>query len=333
VRRVRGRTPAREPRTSTEAGAHRWIRTPAGAGPFRDGRPPLGGVFLVVPADPTSSRIVAPVSAGPGAATRSARASVPSRPVRGPAARSPRPAGQVVSGQGSRSGRRESSVPDTGRTCRSPRRRIRTTGRRRRVDLCLPGGSARCVEQSAVGRGEMRTAGSRSAAGGTPSEGSRVAEAGHRVRRCSETEATVAVTRGRGRPVSAYSGRCGGRRPAAGCRGRAAVSRARGELGTGAAGGIPWPGWRTGHPALWPVPSPSGRTVPAWRMTAGAVVASRLAEASVLKAPGRGGRLGHFRPPAEPADGARGGRDVLPARRGKTPGRERAPQRGKASRA
>ena len=46
-------------------------------------------------------------------------------------------------------------------------------GRRRRVDLCLPGGSARCEEQSAVGRGEMRTAeksvgGRRNTVGGKP---------------------------------------------------------------------------------------------------------------------------------------------------------------------
>ena len=59
-----------------------------------------------------------------------------------------------------------------------------------------------------------------------------------------------------------------------------------------------------------------------------AAVASRWAEASVLTAPERGGRLAHSRPPAEPADGARAGRDVLPARRGKTPGRETSAEAG-----
>src|SRR4051794_13059115 len=46
----------------------------------------------------------------------------------------------------------------------------------------------------------------------------------------SGTESSVAVTRGRGRPVSACSGPCGGRRPAAGCRGRvnSTCGRARG---------------------------------------------------------------------------------------------------------
>jgi hypothetical protein len=50
------------------------------------------------------------------------------------------------------------SLAGTGRTCCSPRGRIRSTGRRRRTRLRLPGGSARCTGQSAVGRGENRRA-------------------------------------------------------------------------------------------------------------------------------------------------------------------------------
>ena len=136
-----------------------------------------------------------------------------------------------------------------------------------------------------------------------------------------------------GGPVTACSRRCGGRRPAAGCRGRAVVSRALVAPGRVVGGENPVPGRATGPPAPWPVPSLSGRTVPACGRTAGAAVASRWAEASVLTARGRGGRLIHSRPPAEPADGARSGRGVLPARRGKAPGRERAPRRGKTPRA
>jgi hypothetical protein len=146
------------------------------------------------------------------------------------------------------------SLAGTGRTCCSPRGRIRSTGRRRRTRLrlpggsarCtgsrrwveartvvrrsrsatgaqvvpagrrrtrlrLPGGSARCTGQSAVGRGENRRASKSVGGRSAPSEVSqrRPMSAG-RGRMGSGTESSVAVTRGRGRPVSACSGPCGG---------------------------------------------------------------------------------------------------------------------------
>jgi hypothetical protein len=108
--------------------------------------------------------------------------------------------------------------------------RRRGTGRpdrARRVDLRLPGGSARCT-RSAVGgrsrrdayRGEVGPA-----AGGAPSEA--VPGGAGTNWWSSEIEASVAAPRGRGEPVSGCSGRGGGRRPAAGCRGRAAASARR----------------------------------------------------------------------------------------------------------
>jgi hypothetical protein len=70
--------------------------------------------------------------------------------------------------------------------------------RERRVDLRLPGGSARCVgAQSAGGRGEIRTA-EKSVGGRRCTVGESAGWWRSRPRWCSETEATVAVTRGRG---------------------------------------------------------------------------------------------------------------------------------------
>ena len=150
-----------------------------------------GGVFLVVPADPTSSAHRRSRAAGPGTGT--GRSSVRragrrtgslqdgvrparSRPVRDP-------------------GTTASSLPDTGRTCGPPRRRIRPTGATAPRRSCLPGGSARCTEQPAVGRGEMRTAeksvgGRRSTVGGGAGECVQLGKS-------SATESTVTVTRGR----------------------------------------------------------------------------------------------------------------------------------------
>ena len=77
--------------------------------------------------------------------------------------------------------------------------------------------------EPAVGRGENRRAsksvGGRECAVGVSQVAAEVGLQAADV--LGGTESSVAVTRGRGRPVSACSGESGGRRPAAGCRGRA----------------------------------------------------------------------------------------------------------------
>lgn len=114
------------------------------------------GVFLVVPAGPTSpahrrSRAVPDLGTG----TRTARACA--APVRKPGTCGASPARPGRSGQ--RSGGRRFVVPSGHRKDLCPLGDgSGRPERRRRVDLCLPGGSARCMEQAAVGRGEMRTA-------------------------------------------------------------------------------------------------------------------------------------------------------------------------------
>src|SRR4051812_49284738 len=87
----------------------------------------------------------------------------------------------------------------------------------------------------------------------------------------SGTESSVAVTRGRGRPVSACSGPCGGRRPAAGCRGRAHSVRMRrsgpqgnelqvepGDLDRRAGRGDPLTGQDSGSPRVRTSPVAAG---------------------------------------------------------------------------
>ena len=132
-----------------------------------------GGVFLVVPADPTSSAHRRSRAAGPGTGTRAARASA--APVGGPGACRAASAGPGPLRSEIR-GRRASSLPDTGGDLWSASATDPAgPGRRRRVDLCLPGGSARCSRSSrrwVEARCVQRR--SRSAAGGTPSEGSQV---------------------------------------------------------------------------------------------------------------------------------------------------------------
>jgi hypothetical protein len=95
----------------------------------------------------------------------------------------------------------------------------------------LPEGEPAVVEARIVVRHD------RSAAGRAPSEVSQVAaEIGLQAADCSGTESSVTVTRGRGRPVAACSRWGGGRRPAAGCRGRATAfgqARACAYLGSG----------------------------------------------------------------------------------------------------
>jgi len=247
---------------------------------------------------------------GPGAAVGTARPGPARSEVRGRRRRPSRtPEGPVVHrGDGS------------GRPVRRPR-----------VDLASLEGprAARSSRRWVEARCVLRR--SRSAAGGAPSE----VEQGSA---CSWGRARRPSRRSRSPGEGGVTGhgvleRCAGRRPAAGCRGRAVFRWVLVAPGREVGGENRAPAWASGRPVPGPVPSLSGRTVPACGRTAGAAVASRWAEASVLTAPGRGGRLIHSRPAAEPADGARSGRDVLPARRGKTPGRERAPRRGKTPRA
>ncbi len=88
----------------------------------------------------------------------------------------------------------------------SPPERIRSAGRRRRGRLRLPGGSARCPEAVGGGRGENRRA-SQSVGGRTCTVGGKPEAAGVGLQvGGSGTDPSVAVTRGRGRPVSAGSG-------------------------------------------------------------------------------------------------------------------------------
>lgn len=138
--------------------------------PFRDGRPPERGVFLVVPTDPTSSaHRRSRAASGPGTGNRAAAASASSGPGTGPCGR--RQPGQRASGQRS-GGRRMSSLPDTGRTCGSQRRiRPDRTYDAASISASREGpraawSSRRQVEARCVLRR------SRPAAGGTPLEGS-----------------------------------------------------------------------------------------------------------------------------------------------------------------
>jgi hypothetical protein len=151
------------------------------------------GVSLVVPADPTSSAHRRSRAAGPGTGT--GRSSV---------RRAGRGTGSLQSGVRPA---RSSPVRDPGTTGVVPpghRKDLWSAsatdpagpGRRRRVDLCLPGGSARCSRSSrrwVEARCVQRR--SRSAAGGTPSEASQ--DCACRVRWCSGAEFAVAVTWGR----------------------------------------------------------------------------------------------------------------------------------------
>ena len=99
-------------------------------------------------------------------------------------------------------------------------------GRLCRTRSRLPGGSARCTRAS---RREVEARTVVRHVGRRPDmhrrKGARAAEVGLQGRELSGTESSVAVTRGRGRPVTACSRWSGGRRPAAGCRGRASVHR------------------------------------------------------------------------------------------------------------
>ena len=161
-------SPFAGPRERGEAGAHRRTRTPAGVSPFRHGRPPRGERV------PRRSGRSDPVGASTSRCGRTRDRDPGCPDVRragsgGPAA-CRRSRGQVVSGQRSE-GRRASSLRTPSGAWGSPDGS--GPDRRRRVDLGLPGGSARCVEQSAVGRGEMRTAeksvgGRRCTVGGEP---------------------------------------------------------------------------------------------------------------------------------------------------------------------
>lgn len=156
-------------------------------------------------------------------------------------------------------------------------RRIRFPAGAAAVDLRLPGGSARCVLQSAVGRGESRRAGEPAGAGGAPSEvgrwmprsaregRTRTTEArfpsprdeGDRSRRARVERRTASAAGCRGR-AERSAGRCGRRsrggdrgrvtpgagRPGAGGRGRRpgggnGPSRARRRRGRGRCGGPP----------------------------------------------------------------------------------------------
>jgi hypothetical protein len=178
-----------------EAGAHLRSRTPAGAGPFRDGRPPRGWRL------PRRSCRSDPVRAStlPCGRTRDRDRALERPPRRSedrwPARRRPARPGPVRS---EIRGRRASSL----RTPEGPGVRLgdgsgRTgpTAPRR----SLPPWRVRAlrVEQSAVGRGEMRTAeksvgGRRNTVGGEPGG----ARAGWRGARGPES--AVAITRGRG---------------------------------------------------------------------------------------------------------------------------------------
>ena len=96
-------------------------------------------------------------------------------------------------------------------------------GRRRRVDLGLPGGSARCP--GAVGGGSRRDAYC-DEVGRRQEEHRRGWSQGVRVQVGVELVSRIdghGHPGKEGRPVTACSGRCEGRRPAAGCRGRAVV--------------------------------------------------------------------------------------------------------------
>ena len=143
--------------------------------------------------------------------------------------------GQVFTGQ--RPGDMGRPSPGTGRTCSSP---ATDPGCRPVVPhTSAPPWRVRALHEgeSAVVEARIVVRQDRSAAGRAPSEVSQVAaEIGLQAADCSGTESSVAVTRGSGRPVAAYSRWGGGRRPAAGCRGRATAfgqARACAYLGSG----------------------------------------------------------------------------------------------------
>ena len=172
----------------------------------------------------------------------------PDRPDRVPVVPAPPPRGSPAPTARSRRSetRGRAFVPSRvpGRTC-STRDGSETPARRRRTRLRLPGGSARCTRASRRWD-EARTVvrRSRSAAGRAPSEVSQVAAEG-RPAGCGRARGTECV--GHGHPGKRATGRgvlgwSGGRRPAAGCRGRAtsirsgAVSRPSRERRTGRQG-------------------------------------------------------------------------------------------------
>ena len=176
-----------------EAGAHLRSRTPAGVGPFRDGRPPRGmassSSFRPIRRRRRNQRSGGS-DRGPGSGCSSLRhdrsgnrrPALRRRPARSLRSEIRRTTVVVIGGH------RETWFP-SGTDPAGP-------VRRRRVDLCLPGGSARCTGQSAVGRGEMRTA-EKSVRRQEEHRRRRAGECACRVRKCSGAESAVAVTWGR----------------------------------------------------------------------------------------------------------------------------------------
>jgi hypothetical protein len=137
--------------------------------------------------------------------------------------------GQVRTGQRPGDGNRPS--PGTGRICVSPST-VQDTGPAL-PHTSAPPGRVRALPEGepAVGRGENRRASGRSAAGSAPSEASQVAaEFGRagcgRARGPSRRFRSPGEEGNRSRRAR---GECGGRRPAAGCRGRATASVRRGS--------------------------------------------------------------------------------------------------------